>query len=559
MSIWDECIDAASDALPKFNTHTLKDYRQSQIKKCVDFMAMAYQEATRLFEGEITYKGYRILGPEERLKSGFYSPKYGNGNLDITNTELMLVEYMFEYQKTIYTSQLFLPYLIDNAIIINGSKYYIQFALTDSVFYHITKENGIGIKVLRAHLKFWRNQRHSFMSVRGTRYNDNLIIVKAHMKSYKYNSEDLRPALVLYPLTKFGWYVTLERYGIKPGQIDLVTKPDKYDKDFEYFEIRKCTKEKPGLYLKASTEILSTNPDLDIKNQMCVVSSIHYILQYFVRWTSTMYQNNEELIHLLKHDPENLPWKIILGKTIFGIAYANEIQAGNHAIQHLESLDSYLDNYTRLKLEEIGVYCNNIYELLDHVFLNMDTYVVGYAPANLYEKRVNILDLLLGNMIQNLFHKVYKKTNNKKGGKSLIDAKDVDTLFKMGRKAIAQIHKCNQVVAGNPAVYNDNYLLTVGGRKVRATHSATAGGVKAGAARAAGKATGNQKANLMSSPSHRWHPSWAYVESMLNVSHQNPGIAGSINPFVTIDEKGKIIKEPYAEDIEKLMPYCLSK
>ena len=108
MSIWDDCIDAASDALPKFNTHTLKEYRQNQIKKCVDFMAMAFQEATRLFEGEIVYKGYKILGPEERLRNTFYNPKYGsNGTLDITNTELMLVEYQFEYQKVIYTSQLF--------------------------------------------------------------------------------------------------------------------------------------------------------------------------------------------------------------------------------------------------------------------------------------------------------------------------------------------------------------------------------------------------------------------------------------------------------------------
>ena len=168
MSVWDECIDAASDALPKFNKHTLNVYRQEQIKKCVSFMAMAFQEATRLFEGEITYKGYRILGPEDRVRTSFSNPKYSN-TLDVTRTELMLVEYQFEYKRNIYTSQLYLPYLIDNTIIINGSMYYVQFSLTDSVFYHIAKENGIGIKVLRAHLKFWRNQRHSFLSVRGNR------------------------------------------------------------------------------------------------------------------------------------------------------------------------------------------------------------------------------------------------------------------------------------------------------------------------------------------------------------------------------------------------------
>lgn len=559
MSIWDEVIDATSDALPKFNTHTLKIFRQKKIEECVSFMAMAFQEATRLFEGDIIYRGYHILSPEERLKSTFYHTKYLNTTVDVTQTELMLVEFHFEYKKEIYSSQLFLPYLIDNAIIINGSKYYIQFALTDSVFYHITKENGIGIKVLRAHLRFWRNQRHTFLSVRGTRYNDNIIIVKAHMKNYKYNTEDIKPALILYPLVKFGWKSTLTRYGISEEQLDLVPFADKRDTKFEYFEIRKSSKDNPGMYLKVDTTLLSTNPDLDIKLQMSVVSSIHYILQYFVRWTATIYTDNLQLIDLLKHDPETIPWKVILGKTIFGIDYSNEIQACSQAIQHIESMDSYLDDYTKRKLQEINVYCKDIYDLLDHVFVNMDSYVVGYAPANLYEKRVNILDLLLGNIIQSLFHKVYKKTNNKKGGKTIIEAKDVESLFKIGRKAIAQIHKCNQVVAGNPSVYNDNYLLTVGARKVRATHSATSGGVKANAARSAGKATGNQKANLMSSPSHRWHVSWPVVESMLDVSHQNPGVAGTINPFLPITEKGTIEKQPYMEDIDKLLPYCLTK
>lgn len=566
MSVWDDIIDAASDALPKFNSYLLKDYRKEQIDRFPAFMAMTFKEAIRLFDGEIKFRGYRILSPEERLKLTLHNQKYNQSTVDITQTEHMLVEYQFEYQKSIYTSQIYLPYTTDNAIIINGSKYYVQFALTDSVFYHITKENGIGIKVLRAHLRFWRNLYHPFTSLRGQRYVDQLIVIKAHMKNYKYNSEDIRCVLILYPLSKFGWDNTLARYGIKPEQLQLVPYADKDNPDYEYFEIRKSSKDNPGLYMKVSTDIISPNPDLSIKNQMSVVASINYVLQYFIKWPNTLYQDNLELIRLLMYDSSKdirnttqTPWRVILGKTLYGIDYSSEIQACSHANQHLDSLDSYLDAYTKSKLEEIGVYCTNIYELIDYVFLNMDSYIVSYSPSNLYEKRVNVLDLIAGNMVRSVFHRMYNKTNNKKGGKTLVDSKDVESLFRLGMKAINQIHKCNQVIAGNPAVYNDNYLLTVGGRKVRATHSASSGGTKASDGRAQGKVSSNQKANLINSPSHRWHPSWAYVESMLTVSHQNPGVAGSINPFLSIDKTGKIIKQDYAQDIEALGPYCLTK
>ena len=550
---WDLIIDNASKELPPFNEYLLKDYRREQIDKCISFMAMTFQEAIRLFDGEIVYRGMKILTPEERLKATLFNPKYTTSTVEVTQTELMLVEFQFEYQKEIFKTQLYLPYFVDNAIIINGAKYYIQFALTDSVFYHIVKENGIGIKVLRAHLRFWRNLRHSFVSTSGTRYTDHIIVVKAHMKPYKYTAEDVKSALVLYPLSKFGWNYTLQQYGIRNDQLSFSTNHDPNDPTYDYFEIRE------KLYLKVDKTLISTNPTIDMKIKMNVVSSIHYVLQYFTRWEATIFSNNEELIHHLTNEPNNVPWKVILGKSIYGIDYPNEIQVCGHAEQHLESLDSYLDNYTKNKLREIAVKCDTIYDLLDHVFLHMDEYVVNYSPANLYEKRVNVLDLLLGNIVRNIFHKVYKKTNNKKGGKMIADSRDVESLFKMGMKAIAQIHKCNQVVAGNPSVYNDNYLLTVGGRKVLSTHSTSSGGTKVSDGRAQGKSTGSQKANLLSSPVHRYHQSWSYVTSMLCISHQNPGVAGTINPFLAIDTMGKIVTQEYVHDMDPLIPYLITR
>ena len=141
---------------------------------------MTFIEAAKLFEGEIKFKDYRILRPDERIHEMLDNPKYAP-TIDITQTELMLVEFRFEVNKQIFSTLIYLPYLYNDAIIINGSKYYVQFALTDKVFYHISRENGLGIKVLRAHLRFWRNYRHRFQSVSGHQYSDNILIVKIHM------------------------------------------------------------------------------------------------------------------------------------------------------------------------------------------------------------------------------------------------------------------------------------------------------------------------------------------------------------------------------------------
>lgn len=547
----DDILEEVNECLPQFNSHLLRDFKESQINNTIEFMKMTFTEATRLFNGKVQFKGVKILSPEDRISITLNNPRF-TSTVEITQTDLMLVEFTFTYENSLFHIPLFMPYMKDDAIMINGSKYYIIFALTDRIFYHISKDNGLGIKVLRAHLRFWRNLRHTFTSLNGTRYGDHVIIVKSHLRNHKYTAEDIKTALILYPLAMHGWSSTLNRYGLTVNQLQFTNIWNKEDTTFEYFQIRKPENDKVGLYLKVDKSVLSSNPDAEMKIQMRVITGLMYVLQYFVRCPQTIYQDNKELVKYLSSDTDKTVWQVILGKTFYGINYSSETQVCSHAEQHLDSLQTYLDPNTKRDLQEVGVYCENISDLLDYFFVNMDQHIVNYTPANLYEKRINIVDLLFGPIVRRIFTKVYEYTNNNKSNRTST-IKEITSLFSIGSKAFTQLNSCTSVVAGNPAQYNDNYLLTVGMRKMRTTHSSTS------AARGRGGAS-KQQTNHLSSAAHRYHDSWTVVESVMVVSHTHPDDAGAINPFCEIDHKGNIQIPDYAQDFGNIMqPYLITK
>ena len=546
----DDVLKQVSDELPEFNHFLIKTYRERQIDACMDFMKMTFKEAARLFNGKVEFKGARVLSPEERIQTTLNNTRY-SPTVDIATSELMLVEFEFAYEGSTFKIPLYLPYLKDDAIIINGAKYYVQFALTDRVFYHIQKENGLGIKVLRAHLRFWRNLRHQFVSLSGQRYGEQVIVVKIHLRNHKYTAEDLRTALLLYPLSVFGWNITLERYGIDPNKVQLCEFWNREDVDNEYFQIRKAS-EKPGLYLKVAKELLENKSDIVTRTSLRVVASLHYLLQYFVRCKNTMYVDNKDLIERLTSKTDFTVWQIILGATIFGINYG-ETRVFQQSEQHLESLKTYLDPHTKMKLADEDIHVNDVMDLLDYVFMNMDAHVVNYTPSDLSQKRANVIDLLFGAVVQRVFVKVYQYTNSHRKSRAS-SIKEIESLFKIPIRSFTQIHNCGALVAINPATYNDNYLLTVGCRKMRATHSASGSGES-------GKSAGGNKGNHLTSPEHRFHPSWMVVESITSVSHTNPDIAGDINVLsCDIDEKGNIVISEAAEEfIQQMLPLVITK
>ena len=546
----DAILREVNENLPQFNRYTLRGYRQEKIAEVPATMDHIFTEAVQRYgcndagEPIVKYLGHRFLDPQECLALDVKNPKYSSF-VDVLRTEQTPVEFAFEHNGQQFTTQVYVPYICEDALIVNNSRYYVMFALTDKVFYHITKNHGIGIKILCGHLRFWRGSRYSFISTRGHVYGDQLLITKIHMRNYKYIAEDLRTVALLYPLVRFGLRGAIERYGINPDHIQIVKQEDKSDVLHEYFWIPITSNENEknhnGFYLKVHQDVLKARVDADDAAEgrnrigLQVVTALNYIFSYFRRYKETIYKDKDKLVEYLTEDPNYTVYKVILGKTIFGINYESEIQAAGHMRDHLQSLEQYIDPETKRKLRTIGVECNDVYDLIYYVSENMDSYVANYFPSNVYNKQMNVLDLLTGDMVIRLFNSIYTQTNNRKGDRPYTTEQIMSSL-RVSMKIFSRIYSYPSLIAGNPSVYNDNGLFTVLGRKRRATFTAAKPGN-----RGDGKRSRNDELNLLSDPEHRTHSSIFIVESGARTQSTDPTKGGTINPFLIVTPNGELI------------------
>jgi hypothetical protein len=259
-----------------------------------------------------------------------------------------------------------------------------------------------------------------------------------------------------------------------------------------------------------------------------VVASLLYMLKFFS--TGSDSYNIDMLL-----DPSNDYWRVILGKYCYGM-HTNYAVAISNANLHLASVSTYLDIMTKRSLDRLGIPCENIYEMFYQVFINLDSWLVNHQPNNLYDKKIGVLESLLSEVVKSTFHNFYDQSRRQK----VLTEKSVEKLLKMSQKTVSRIYTCS-MVRSNPSIYNDNWLLSIGGKKVRER---------------ANQNKSTRGTNLLKSAEHKLHPSMCVVESIMTIPSSSPGVAGTINPFCEIDrEDGAILPVPWAKYVEELSPF----
>lgn len=511
----DKIIRAVKQQLPRFNDYLLKDFRRDQIEQAIDFMGTIFGEAIKLFKGEIKYIGHQVMTAEERVAHELDN-KITGGMVNIRDCEWVSVVYKFEYRNHVYTVPIYLPYLHNDFIVINNTKYAVQLAISEKVFTQIN--NGITAKVVRSPINFWRNRVFQMESVTsGEIAFESIVTVKIHNKSTRRKKNCIHPTVIHYLLCKYGLDRTLELFGMRREDVEIVEHIDKRDIDlYEYYAAQKVSKNRAPLYMKVKKEILK-----DTKKLRCI-ASILYLLTYFKKHT----------VDAL-YDPDAAIFKIMLGKIIHG-EHITDPMAINHIESHMLSLDSYLDPITQARLQEMGISLSNIYDLLIYVFSNIDKMMLDHAHSDLYDKRIDVLDnLLVATIVQKIYHRFY----NFEARSSKYNEKIVRSLLRISGQQVRKIYT-SAIVRMNPSRYNDNWLISIGIKKVRQNNVKSANN------------------NLIGAPEHRYHPSFAVVESAIAFSASNPGSTGSINPYLEIDEHGFIVRnEEVASQADALLPH----
>ena len=527
--MWKKIIATACSQVLPFNDYLLKEYREKSMNRGIEYIEIAFQEAIRSFKGAIEYIGHRVLSPQERIDF-MVSNQLTKGAFDIKNSELQLVAYDFKYDGVIYTSYLFLPYLVGGSIVISDNKYYIQLAIIERTIYR--SHDSVVINIMKSYLHFYRSKQFEYRTHDGKLLYDTIVTTKVHYRSAgsnnKSNRKKMQTPLLIYSLCRHGLVGTLERYGIDPNHFSFVTTVPETYKLEQYVYIKATEK----LYIKIHN---------DYMGQLIprrVIATLVYLLSFYNDGTL-----NISLVDL--YDPQCVLYQIMLGHTAFGTSYKISL-ANSQAISHMESLETYLDPISRIELAKQGIVCHDFYDLVDQVFLNIDKWVTEHTPNDLYEKKIGVEEIILADLVSDINNRIYETIKKKS-----LTHRIVNTMFKMRMKTIFAIYQ-NSIQRGGGAIYNDNALLSLSAKKTRYSNSNNKKTGKGGK-----KATGKKTTNLITHKEHRFHPSFAVVESLMSLPSTNPGIGGTINPFVPITPEGYFYKPDYAsvlDNLEKDLP-----
>lgn len=518
---YDKLIKKAKDNLPRINDKLIS-WRTQQVSNIAEHLLMVCRETCRFYQKyKIECTGYTILTPEERTNQVL-----SQGEYNIRRNEIVPVRYHFiiNGEHTAHTD-IDVPYAINDLLTINGVKYFIQIALIERVICRTSE--SITAKVMRAPIHFNRNTFIQFVTESGIRYNEPIIATKAHHKQKKNKRKVIKTSIVHYLCCRYGFHGMLEKLGIPKDHIQFSNEPETtVDENgevlFDSILASKPTtkKQTTPLYVKAHRDVLNS-----IEGRR-VIASIVYMTRAF------KYNQPKDL-----YDPDGYAFKIILGFITHGMN-SQPVNAYNQACSHLDSLEVYLDFPTQEQLNKLGYPCDNIYDLFILAFKNIDSWFTNHSVSNLFDRRIGGTDLMLSEAIKTIYRRCYERERIR-----ISKPEDYRRLVDIDQRCVTRSYsssKSNNNPTMQPAsqIFNDNTLVAFFGsrRRFRANPS-------------------DSSRQLVRDPEHRFDPTFGIIESLLPIPTSSPGEAGSINPFIEIDEDGWFIMPEWGEDFMKFHKY----
>ena len=143
---WNEVVGEVAARLPDFNNELLIGYKKRNVDNCRDYLRDVFLAVTDHINASIRdihvdYIGYEVLSPVDQLRYES-AQSITKGRYNISTDGVRLVEYKFnvtstnDVGRTMVEQQsvrLYLPYWINNGVIINGRQYYFKHVMSDII------------------------------------------------------------------------------------------------------------------------------------------------------------------------------------------------------------------------------------------------------------------------------------------------------------------------------------------------------------------------------------------------------------------------------------------
>lgn len=510
---FDDIVKAVADVCPPFNHFALRDFVEKHINDSPNFPAMVFEEGFKFINAPITFERAVILSPEDRVRFELKakgSGKSTKAKIPLTVSHLRLVEYQVKFNGEYISTRLYTPYMVDGMLHIRDKRSMVRKVILERTFSRVNEKDkdGISVSPIRVNLTFNRKVTFPIVSyVTGDTYRE--FIVSGRLFHGGPNGN--KTTIMHYMLAKFGFAKTLRRFGISAKDVLFTAEVGQDTEKFEYFAARpydEKTEMSPGLFLKVRKTLLGDDQSLKF-----VVNIMHAMNGFRLQTIDNVYVEQGSI------------WKIILGFIIYDDRA--ELKAHSNAESHLNSVDYFIDPLTRARFQTFGVMIDDIYDMLVHIFGNIDSFMVNHLVQDLYNSRLDVSNgILVESYARKIFGNLYylaKKTN--------ISKQDVESALQLNAMMfkMATTNRKDDAVhyIAPPEIIGDNFLFAGGLNKIR----------------------------LGGKPEQRLHPSMLVAESIDAFVGKIIGKTGYLNPYIPTDEHGAILHPDYAASIDELKPY----
>jgi len=517
-----DVIRRVHEVSPPFNHYAMSGFAEEHINNSPKFVEMLLREGCKIVDADLEVKGLRSVTPEQCVT---YEIKNAKRNVPIkvslTKSNLRLHEYEVRFGTDIISTKLYTPFMQDNLLVMSGRGSMVRKVFLEKTFSLINNKNidGISFSPVRVNMNFHRMRRTKriFGYVSGNFYIHSIITAK--MYNGKIKRKVCEPTIIHYILAKFGFIGALKKFGIPKEDVNFVGHISDDTDVFEYFAaVSRYEKDVgPGLFVKVRKTALGD--DLVLKfvvNLMYVLDNMH--IQSFDPKSTTYVFREDALV-----------WKTILG--IVATGAASEGQALPSAKSHLLSADYFLDPITLKRLEENGIVVKDTYDLIQYIFIHIDEYMVQNLSENVYNSRLDVVNLLIDAFSVNIFKRhIYVLTS-----KTVITKREVEAALKINAMMFKNVtfssgKDDDKSYITQPSIVGDNFLLSGGLHKIR----------------------------MGATAEQRIHPSMMVTESTQAFSGKTINKTGYANPYLPIKPSGSIYRPDYADAVDEILPFLPS-
>lgn len=517
-------IDSAT---PKINPVIANGLAVTHMAHCEEYVHQVFTAASKGFPEGLVYTGCHRCTPQEEFNIA--TKRGAKRTFDVARSDLYLMKYFFKYKGVeLEPRYLYLPFVGDGgSITLGGSRFNVSPILSDRVI--SVGVANIFVRLLRDRLTFERSS-FNFMidDKRETVQVSWSLIYHKNSKMKKLRATvKANCSLMHYLFCKYGFTDTFLKFGkcspiIGGAEINKNVYPD------DEWVICSSTQVKPkgcgrGFYEPTDIRIAIRRSEITpmVKNML---GGFFYIVDHFP----------SRIKPTLEYVDSKRLWMVLLGHVIFS-GTINEGKLYDDINDHITSLDEYLDSLVIIKLKEIDVPVDDIYQLFALIIENFNDWLLAATDkvSSMYNKELSILYYVLYEISSAIF-KLYFKL--KAASKKELTAKEITATMKMTlRPGLIYSMTRNHGEVSSISSSGDNKAFKITAMLIPQSSSS--------------RMSSRKDRAVLNDPAKRLHSSIAEVGGYSNLPKSCPDGRARINPCIQIAPNGLVLRNQKFVDL----------